>query len=468
MFVLSMMLALVAPGQAPVASVQHDITAAVDKQLKENPSTGAAVGVVRDGKLIYAKAFGFRNVAARQDVDEQTQFEIGSVTKQFTAAAILQLREAGKLALDDSLARYLPSFPHSGEITLRDLLNQTSGIQDYTHAKNFMTKLSSATDGGLEKVASLVNGPLDFAPGTQWEYSNTNYYLLGRVLELVSGQSYEEYVRQHLFAPAGMDHSSFVKDESELSDFATGYWQGEDGKEPTRPAAPIRESWAGGAGAIVSTVADLMAWDNALANGKIVSNENFALMSSPGALKGGGKTSYGMGLGISKLYGHRRIWHNGGTNGSLTMNATYPDDHIDIIVFENDLGGDPEQMESAVFGAMFPGAVAAAREPVAGEDPAVRKRVVHTIGETIHGTTPMSELSPDFQKVATLAMQKQIARGFEPLGAPTAVIYQGKDDGPSAMRYTYRVEFGDRAFTFFIEIDKASNLIDGIGIRPVQ
>lgn len=466
MFVLPMLLALAAPAQSPVLS-QEQITSAVERQLKENPSTGAAVGVVRDGKLVYVKAFGARNAAAHLAVDERTRFEIGSVTKQFTSAAILQLKEAGKLALDDSLAKYLPSFPHANELTLRELLNQVSGLPDYTHVTDFYTKLS-LTDGSVDKVAHVAAGDLHFAPGTRWEYSSTNYYVLGRVVEVVSGKSYEQYVRLHLFAPARMQHSGFIDDESKLEDFATGYWEGSNGKEPPRPAAPIRQSWAGGAGCIVSTVADLASWDNALASGKVVSSEDYSLMSSPGTLKDGSKTAYGMGLGINPLYGHVRIWHNGGTNGSLTMNATYPDDHIDIIVFENDLAGDPREVESAVFGAMFPDAVAAARKPVAGEDPAARKRVLAIIDETIRGTTPMSEISPEFQKLATPAMQKQIAAGFAPLGAPSAVIYRGKRDRSNATDYTYRVEFGTRAFTFFIAIDKTTNLIDGIGIQPAE
>jgi CubicO group peptidase (beta-lactamase class C family) len=468
MFVLLTLLAVTAPAKGTALAVQNRITEAVDRELQELPSTGAAVGVARNGRIVYVKAFGFRNVAARQKVDAQTAFEIGSVTKQFTAAAILQLAEAGRLSLDDTLAKYVPSFPHADELTLRRLLNQVSGLPDYTHSKDFVTKVSSATDGSLEKVAHLVAGPLDFAPGTRWEYSNTNYYVLGQVVALVSGQSYEEYVRRHLFGAAGMKHSAFIDDESKLGDVATGYWEGDDGKGRRRAVAPLRASWAGGAGSIVSTVSDLVAWDTALANGKIVSRADYVLMSSPATLKNGRKTSYGMGLGLGALYGHRRVWHNGGTNGSLTMDATYPDDRLDIVVFENDLGGDPEQMESAVLGAMFPAIVASARKPADGEDAAARKRALAIIDGTIHGTTPERDYSPQFRKIATPEMQKQIAQEFAPLGAPTAVIYRGKGDTADATRYTYRVEFGARAVIFFIAIDKTTNLIDGIGIKPAQ
>lgn len=468
MVISAMLLALAAPAQGAAVSQDERITAAAQKQVQDSPVTGGIVGVVRNGALVYLKPFGYRNAAAREKVDAQTAFEIGSITKQFTAAAILQLKEAGKLSLDDSVAKYLPAFPHASELTLRELLYQISGLPDYTHAKGFVTTISPSTGGSIGKVAQLASGPLHFSPGTGWEYSNTNYYVLGRVLEIVSGQSYDAYVRTHLFAPAGMAHSALIADESTLNDVATGYWEGAKGTDPVRPARPIRDSWAGGAGAIVSTVADLAAWDNALANGTIVSRSDYTLMSSPGTLKNGNKTDYGMGLGINPLYNHRRIWHNGGTNGSLSMNATYPDDHIDIIIFENDLAGDPGQMEAAVFGALFPEAVASARKPVPGEDPAMRKRALKLIDDTLHGTTPMSEFSPQFQKIATPATQKQIAEQLAPLGARTAVIYRGKADDANATRYTYRVEFGQRALLVIIAIDKTTNLVDGIGIRPAQ
>lgn len=464
MFVVPMLLVLSAPAQVPVVSTPDRITAAVDDTLKQMPSTGAAVGVVRNGKLIYVRAFGTRNRAENAPVDENTRFEIGSVTKQFTAAAILQLKEAGRINVDDPLSKYLPSVPHASDVTVRHLLNQVSGYPDYLEFTNAIG--TSKDDGSLEKIAHAIDRPLHFKPGERWEYSNTNYYLLGAVIAKVSGQPFEAYVRQHLFAPAGMTHSAFVADEAALGDMAMGYWQGEDMKGVLEPAPAIQESWAGGAGAIVSTIADLANWDNALASGKIVTPDDFALMSSAYTLSDGSKDEYGMGLGINERDNHLRVWHNGGSNGSLTMNATYPNDRIDIIVFENDRRADPNAIEAAVFGALFPDVVAAARRPATGEDPAVRMRAMKAIDETIHGTMTASEVSPEFAKLATPTMKKQISGQLMRLGKPTAIIYQGKGDRPDATRYTYRVEFGSRAMKFVMLIDKKTSLIDGIGIGP--
>jgi CubicO group peptidase (beta-lactamase class C family) len=250
------------------------IDAAITKQLDEQHIAGAAVGVYQDGALVDLKTFGYRDVAKKLPVDAGTRFEIGSVTKQFTAAAILQLQEQGKLSIDDRLAKYLPSFPHANEVTLRQLLNQISGLPDYTDLPDIATAMSTTADA-TDKIVAYANKPLNFPPGTKWQYSNTNYWVLGKVVATVSGMSYEDYVREHVFKPAGMTHSGFVSDESTMDDFAIPYWHGPKNDGPAQPAPTMFESWPGGAGAIVSTIGDLAAWDAALASGKIVSPANY-------------------------------------------------------------------------------------------------------------------------------------------------------------------------------------------------
>ena len=443
------------PFNAPVA-------AAVDKILAAQKPVGAAVGIVKDGRLVYVKTYGLRNVAKNEPVDENTRFEIGSVTKQFTAAAILQLQEAGKLSIDDKLAQYLPAFPHANEITLRQMLNQVSGLEDYLHQ---VPPDKLASGGGLSAIAALVNVPLHFTPGTKWEYSNTNYYVLGKVVEKVSGQSWEAYVREHIFAPAGMTRSAFVDDEATLDDFAVGYWNGFHAQLPMQPAPLIHNAWAGGAGAIVSTVADMAAWDTALASGKIVNAADYALMSTPPVLPDGHHDTYGMGLGADPLDGHKRIWHNGGSLGSFTMNATYPDDHLDIIVFENSNTGDPNTVETAVLESMFPDAAIAAHAAAPGEDLAMRPRILHFLEEAMNGSLQSGELTPDFAKVATPATQQQIAKLFAPLGKPTAVIFKGTSKVPDATIYHYRVEFPTTTVNFDIGFDTKTHLVAGLGLQ---
>jgi D-alanyl-D-alanine carboxypeptidase len=441
------------------------IDAAIAKEVDQPNVTGAAVGVYQNGTLIDLRTYGLRDVAKKLPVDADTRFEIGSVTKQFTAAAILQLQEQGKLSIDDGLAKYLPSFPHASEVTLRQLLNQVSGLPNYTEMMGADMAGFAAlmgTPNAKDKIYAYESKPLDFKPGTKWEYSNTNYWVLGNVVAVVSGMSYEDYIREHIFKPAGMTHSGFVSDEASFDDFAIPYWQGAKNDGPTEPAPKMDESWPAGAGAIVSTVGDLAAWDMALASGKIVSPESFALMSSAGHLADGKATNYGMGLAPGTHDGHKTVGHSGGTVGSLSVNSTYPDDHLDIVVLENNVGGQPQAVESAVLETMYPDALAAARKPGPGEDSAARKQIVRILDQTLHGTLAQSELSPQLQKFLTPDVQKKSAAHFATLGAPTAVIFKQRQAAPdgSGTFYLYRVRFehGDDR-NFQIELDKAGTVV---------
>jgi D-alanyl-D-alanine carboxypeptidase len=263
-----------------------------------------------------------------------------------------------------------------------------------------------------------------------------------------------------------MTHSGFMSDESKFDDFAVGYWMGEKGDLPLQPAPEIREGWAGGAGAIVSTIADMAAWDTALPSGKIVSPQDYALMTTPPHLPNGARTTYGMGLGVDPLDGHRRIWHNGGSLGSFTMNATYPDDHLDIIVFENSTSGEPGAIETAAFEAIVPGARIAANAAAPGEDLALRPKILHFLDEAMNGTLQANELDPEFAKVATPEGQKQIAAMFQPLGKPTAVIFKGKRETPDGAVYRYRVDFASTAMTLSIFLDKKTNRVGGLSVNP--
>jgi D-alanyl-D-alanine carboxypeptidase len=450
----------------PFVFSEPPVTAAVTQLVNEQHGVGTAIGIFHDGQLIYIKTFGLRNVADSKPVDADTRFEIGSVTKQFTAAAILQLQEQGKLSIDDRLAKYLPDFPRADQVTLRQLLNQVSGLPDYTDMPDIVAEMATVPDAAPKIAAYVAARPLDFTPGTKWEYSNTNYWLLGQVVAKVSGTTWEDYVREHLFAPAGMTHSGFIGDEPSFDDFATPYWQGLKNDGPLEPAPKLLESWPGGAGAIVSTIGDLAAWDTALAGGKIVSHDDFVLMSSAAKLANGKSTGYGMGLAVDVHDGHERIWHNGGTNGSVTENATYPNDRLDIIVLANSVRGDPSAVESAALEAMYPDALAAAQKPAPGEDLAMRPRILHLIDGFLNGTIQPSDMTPEMQQAMTPATIKKSAANFATYGPPIAEIFKQKLETGDGTWYLYRVEFAHNVENFAIKIDKKTGSVSAAQIRP--
>ncbi|HTU82961.1 MAG TPA: serine hydrolase domain-containing protein, partial [Candidatus Acidoferrales bacterium] len=226
--------ASVSPAPADSATVAQ-IDSAVAKIVSAGHLPSVVAAVSRDGAVAYAQAFGFANLARRVPATVQTHYEIGSITKQFTAAAILQLKEAGKLSLDDPLARWIPEYRRGAKVTIRELLQQTTGIYNYTEVDGFV-KIATTQAPSFARILALVaNKPLAFAPGSKFAYSNTNYILLGEIVERASGTPWERYVRAHEFAPAAMTHSGFIDDEPRLQPMATGYVQSKKGLEVAPP-----------------------------------------------------------------------------------------------------------------------------------------------------------------------------------------------------------------------------------------
>lgn len=328
-------LALALPSAASAAATPcaAAMSAAVRAQMAKDGSYGLAVAVLRGGRSIYTEGLGERqrNGVA---VDPGTHFEIGSDTKQFVAAAVLQLKEAGQLDLGDSLARYAPDFPHASEITIRELLDQTTGLFDYVSTNHFLA-MSQSGPGSLARIERMASGPLAFVPGSKWAYSNTNYIALARVVEVVSGETYKAYLRRHIFAPAGLTETAFVADEQRLADMANGYWRGPTRKGDLQPSPTIPDSWLGAAGDVVSTVGDMTRWDRALMGGRIISRADVALMMSPASLTDGAKDDYGFGWWIDPIGGHTDVYHDGDTLGMSSSNDYFPDDDLWIVVLEN-------------------------------------------------------------------------------------------------------------------------------------
>lgn len=361
----AMALAPAFPAAAPAQSATPTfpsgaVTAAVAAMLTSQKAPSATVEVVQSGKVIYTHAFGLRDLAAKLPANVDTRYEIGSMTKQFTAAAILQLQEAHKLSIDKSVATYLPDAPHAREITLRQLLNQRSGLANYTEVPHFVE--ISGTPGSYDKIVGLIRDkPLRFPPGSRWEYSDTNYILLGRIVEVASGQRYNDYIRTHEFLPAGMVQTTTIEHERQTPDMARGYTL-DNGR--VVPSPPLDDAWAWSAGNIVSTVGDYEKWMAALTSGKIVSPVDYALMTtaSPGN-RMDSKSAYGFGFVMDQTDGQPTIWHNGGTNGFHTYGASFPDQGMRLAVFTNLDGALPEVIGAKIFNLAYPRFTPAPKQP---------------------------------------------------------------------------------------------------------
>jgi CubicO group peptidase (beta-lactamase class C family) len=270
---------------------------------------GAAVLVARNGTVLHVKGYGFANIEHHVPITPQTKFRLASVTKSFTAAAVLRLQEAGELNIDDPVAKYLPDTPNGGRITLRHLLTHTSGIRN------------SEKD------------PLEFGPGERLNYSNAGYHLLGRIIEKVTGMPYEDYLRTSIFEPLKMHDSGLDHYAPIIANRAAGYDRGASGGYLNALPGDMADVYAGGG--LYSTVEDLHRFDQAFITGKLLKTETVAAAFTPVRLNDGMEGSYGFGWIITKYGGLREISHGGDGTGCNTWNAYYPDQGISVIVLSN-------------------------------------------------------------------------------------------------------------------------------------
>lgn len=312
-----------------LAPVDQNVQAA----LAATGGPGAAVAIVQSGRIVYDRGFGRRSLDGPR-VTAATRFEIGSLTKQFTAVAVLQLRARHKLSLNDPISRFLPAFPHARDITVLELLQQTTGLPDFM-AMNHFVRLSQTSAGGFDRIARLASGPLHFAPGSKWEYSNTNYIVLGRLVEVVSHEPYVTYVKAHILEPAQMSETSTVSSETSTAQMATGYWRGLAGKGPLTPAPRVRESWSWSAGDLISTARDIARWYLALSSGDVISAADFRLMTTPPRLSSGKQSNYAFHWWTDAIHGHPMFSGLGDTFGFSSCIDVFPRQRLAVITLEN-------------------------------------------------------------------------------------------------------------------------------------
>jgi D-alanyl-D-alanine carboxypeptidase len=332
--VLGLAFALPMPASA-LAAGKPDLAARLDSYLTSlypAGEPGATVLVERGGQVLLRKGYGLAQLELEVPNRPETVFEIGSITKQFTAAAVLMLVEEGKIKLEDDFTRYLPDYPKPAQtVTVENLLTHTSGIPSYTDLPEWMPRVRE--DMTPDQLASFFRDkPLDFAPGERWSYSNSAYVVLGMIVEKASGMTYEKFVEERIFAPLGMKDSRYGHAEEVVPRRAAGYDKGESGYLNARY---ISMTLPYSAGALMSTVDDLERWNRALAEGKILSAESRRRMETPFAIKSGQSTRYGFGLEMGELEGHRMVAHSGGIFGFLSMNLRLPDDRLEVIVLSN-------------------------------------------------------------------------------------------------------------------------------------
>ena len=293
---------------------------------------GATVIVIKNGKTVFRKAYGAADVAAKTPLTPGTVLRLGSITKQFTAVAILMLAEEGKLALNDPITRFFPDYPTQGKvITIEHLLTHTSGIVSYTGKSGYVAAMAKDLTVA-QMIDGFKNDPLEFEPGTQFRYNNSGYFLLGAIVERVSGTSYASFLEQRIFTPLGMKDTAYEGVERSNAPRATGYSAQDKG---FAPAQPLSMSQPYAAGALVSTVDDLAKWDAAIAAGKLLKPASWKQAFTPYKLSPEKSTGYGYGWGVGTLQGTPVVDHGGGINGFRTHALRLPQQKVFVAVLSN-------------------------------------------------------------------------------------------------------------------------------------
>lgn len=304
--------------------------------MEQRGVPSASVAVVQGGKLVYTHGYGKAHIDPDKAATPEMRYSIGSISKQFTAAAILILQEQGKLKLDDAVGKYVPGLTRGDEVTIRQTLSHTSGYQDYWPEDYLMTPMMKPATA-QEILDTWAKKPLDFEPGTQWQYSNTNFVIAGLIVEKVSGQKLFEFLGEHIFHPLGMK-SVWDSDEEKLTQTdATPYVRAALG--PLRPAPKEGRGWMFAAGELAMTAHDLALWDESLMAHSVLKPESYQEMFTEVKLKDGKGTHYGLGVEVGDLDGKRDISHSGEVTGFVSDNEVLVDDGVAVAVLTNHMAG---------------------------------------------------------------------------------------------------------------------------------
>ena len=330
------------PAEPPVVA---EVEALIETALAEWPTPAISVGIQHNGEILLARGYGFADLENRVPATAHTVYRIGSVTKQFTGAAIMLLAEDGLLDVEEDFRTYLPDYDTQGfSIPVERLLNHTSGIKGYTEMPEFweQARLDLSPEEMIELFGSV---PFEFEPGDDTQYSNSAFYLLGLIIERLSGSTYSAFLGERLFEPLGLTETHYLDNEPIIRNRASGY---EVDEGAFVNAEPISMRLPYSAGSLGASVLDLLAWQRALTGGEAVSAESYAAMSREGELTSGEPVARGYGLRLGEEHGARKVEHGGGINGFRAQLAWYPEEELGIAVLTNSGAGRPQILENRI------------------------------------------------------------------------------------------------------------------------
>ena len=429
----------VAPALAQAQDASARLSANVDSianaVLASTGVPSATVAVVMHGQLAYAQAYGSAKIDPHVAATPDMRYGIGSISKQFTAACVLLLQQDGKLKLDDPVSKYVPGLTRGNEVTIRQLLSHTSGYQDFWP----QDYVPPAMEKAITPQAILdhwAKQPLDFEPGTRWQYSNTNFEIAALIVEKASGKPFFQFVRTRVLEPLGITTAIDFDALGPTSVQPTGYMR--YGLGPLRPATSTGPGWMYGAGELAMTASDLAKWDIAMIKQSLLKPESYRAMETTVLLKNGTSANYGLGVDVDMSGGHRTVEHSGEVAGFTAENIVYPDDSAAVIVLTNQ-----DAAPASTLIATSIGRTLFTTEDADTQNRTARARAI--FDGLQHGTIDRSFLTADasayFSAQALIDFQSTLG----PLGAPTAFVQTAQHERGGMLERIYRVTFAGRS-----------------------
>jgi CubicO group peptidase (beta-lactamase class C family) len=406
------------------------------KALAESGAPSVSIAVVESGKIALEKAYGQARLEPAVDARPDMRYSIGSVSKQFLAGCVLLLVQDGKLSLDDRVSKYLPDLTRAGEVTIRELLTHTSGYQDYypqDYVAPFMLKPVTAA----QIIDQWARKPLDFDPGTRWQYSNTNYAIAGRIVEKVTGGPFFEFLSKRILQPLGMTTAINLAEQTMGPQDAAGYTRFALG--PLRPAPAEGRGWLFAAGELAMTAHDLALWDISLMEHKLLTPSSIEAMTTPARLRNGTPTDYALGVGVTDADGHPKWQHGGAVSGFVSLNTVWPDRKAAVVVFANE---DGSTATGAVARGLAPLLLAEAEDPNAARALEQARRIFDALAE---GKIGRSLLTPDANAFFTEQVLGDAAASLKAQG-PLVSLKQTSVELRGGMTYRhFEVKFKDKS-----------------------
>ena len=400
--------------------------------LAQSGVPSASVAVVKDGKIVYLNAYGSARFDPKTPATSAMRYSIGSISKQFTAAAMLLLQEEGKLSLDDKVGKFIPDLTRANEVTIRQLLSHTSGYQDYWPQDYVMPMMLKPVTAA--KILDMwARKPLDFDPGAKWQYSNTNYVIAGVIIEKVSGKPLLQFLKERVFAPLGMT-SVANTDEKKLGDTdPVGYMRYALG--PLRPAPKEGAGWLFAAGELAMTAEDLAKWNISIMDQKLLKPASYRELERETQLNNGLGTRYGLGVTLGTEAGHRSVSHGGEVSGFVSESVVFPDERVSVVALTNqDASSAADDIAHGIVPFLFE-----QNDPATPEKLEQAKKIFDGLQ---HGTIDRSLFSENANAYFSEQALQDFATGLAPLGTPKQFnqVRQGLRGGMTLRIYLLRFD----------------------------